>query len=70
MNKDIEKKYFKDKLNKSNPIIFDIGAFDGNDCLAFLTIKLFMKWISTASLKIFVFYRIILGVLILIYAYF
>ena len=38
MNKDIEKKYFKDKLNKSNPIIFDIGAFDGNDCLEFLTI--------------------------------
>ena len=38
-------------------------------CSAFITIKLFMKWINTASLKIFVFYRIILGVLILIYAY-
>ena len=38
--------------------------------LAFITIKLFMKWISTASLKIFVFYRIILGVVILIYAYY
>ena len=39
-------------------------------CSAFITIKLFMKWISTASLKIFVFYRIILGVIILIYAYY
>ena len=38
MNKDIEKKYFKDKLSKNNPIIFDIGAFDGNDCLEFLTV--------------------------------
>jgi len=38
-------------------------------CSAFITIKLFMKWINTASLKIFVFYRIILGVIILIYAY-
>ena len=39
-------------------------------CSAFITIKLFMKWINTASLKIFVFYRIILGVVILIYAYY
>ncbi len=39
-------------------------------CSAFITIKLFMKWINTASLKIFVFYRIILGIVILIYAYY
>ncbi len=39
-------------------------------CSAFITIKLFMKWINTASLKIFVFYRIVLGVVILIYAYY
>ena len=38
-------------------------------CSAFVTIKLFMKLINTTSLKIFVFYRIILGVVILIYAY-
>ena len=52
--------FFNDEM-----IIGIISSF----CLAFLTIKLFMKWINTASLKIFVFYRIILGVLILIYAY-
>ena len=37
---------------------------------AYLTINFFMKWISRASLKIFVFYRIILGIAILLYAYF
>ena len=37
---------------------------------AYLTINFFMKWISGASLKIFVIYRIILGIIILLYAYF
>jgi len=36
---------------------------------ALITIKLFMKWINNASLKIFVIYRIILGIIILVYAY-
>ena len=38
-------------------------------CVALITIKLFMNWINRASLKIFVIYRIILGILILVYAY-
>ena len=38
-------------------------------CIALITIALFMKWINKASLKIFVAYRIMLGILILIYAY-
>ena len=38
-------------------------------CVALITIKLFMGWINRASLKIFVIYRIILGILILVYAY-
>ena len=38
-------------------------------CVALITITLFMKWINKASLKIFVVYRIMLGILILIYAY-
>ena len=42
--------FFNDEM-----IIGIISSF----CLAFLTIKLFMKWINTASLKIFVFYRIV-----------
>ena len=37
---------------------------------AYLTINFFMKWIIEASLKIFVIYRIILGITILLYAYF
>ena len=37
-------------------------------CTALITIKLFMNWINRASLKIFVAYRIILGILILVYA--
>ena len=37
--------------------------------VALITITLFMKWINKASLKIFVAYRIMLGILILIYAY-
>ena len=38
-------------------------------CAALITIRLFMKWINKASLKIFVAYRIMLGIVILIYAY-
>ena len=38
-------------------------------CAALITIRLFMNWINKASLKIFVTYRVILGILILIYAY-
>jgi undecaprenyl-diphosphatase len=36
---------------------------------AFITITLFMKWINNASLKLFVIYRVILGILILIFYY-
>ena len=36
---------------------------------AFITITLFMKWINKASLKLFVIYRVILGILILIFYY-
>lgn len=36
---------------------------------AFITITLFMKWINKASLKLFVIYRVILGILILIFSY-
>ena len=38
-------------------------------CAALITIRLFMNWINKASLKIFVTYRILLGILILVYAY-
>ena len=37
--------------------------------VALITISLFMNWINKASLKIFVTYRIILGILLLVYAY-
>jgi len=36
---------------------------------ALITIKLFMKWINNASLKLFVIYRVILGIVILAYVY-
>ena len=38
-------------------------------CVALIAIRLFMNWINKASLKIFVAYRIMLGILILVYAY-
>ena len=38
-------------------------------CVALISIRLFMNWINKASLKIFVAYRIMLGILILVYAY-
>jgi len=36
MEGDINKNVFKTYLNKQNPVIFDIGAFDGNDSIEFL----------------------------------
>ena len=59
-------------------LFFEKGLFLNNEmimgiilsfCTALITIKLFMNWINKASLKIFVTYRVILGILILIYAY-
>ena len=38
-------------------------------CAALIAIRLFMNWINIASLKIFVTYRVILGILILVYVY-
>ena len=35
MEKDINKDYFKEKITKENPTIFDVGTFDGSDCLDF-----------------------------------
>ena len=58
--------YYKEGFFFNNEMLIGIVL---SFCSAFITIKLFMKWINTASLKIFVFYRIILGVIILIYAY-
>ncbi len=60
-------------------LFFEKGLFFNNEmiigmilsfCVAFITIKLFMSWINKASLQIFVAYRIILGILILVYAYY
>ena len=59
-------------------LFFEKGLFFSNEmiigmilsfCVALITIRLFMNWINIASLKIFVIYRIILGILILVYAY-
>jgi len=38
MQTDINKVIFKEKLNIENPVIFDIGTFDGNDSLEFLNL--------------------------------
>ncbi len=63
---------------ESMNLFFEKGLFFSNEmiigiilsfCVAFITIRLFMNWINKASLKIFVIYRIILGILILLYAY-
>ena len=59
-------------------LYIDKGFFFTNDMIlgivvsfltAFITITLFMKWINKASLKLFVIYRVILGILILIFYY-
>ena len=64
---------------ESFSLFYKDGFFFDNDmavgiilsfCSALITIKLFMKWINTASLKIFVIYRVFLGTVILIYAYY
>ena len=57
---------------KETGIFFNYEMFLGiviSFITAFLTIKLFMKWINNASLKIFVIYRIILGIIILVFVY-
>jgi FkbM family methyltransferase len=36
MEQDINKNFFKENIKKENPTIFDVGTFDGNDCLDFL----------------------------------
>ena len=38
MVQDIDKNIFKKLIKKDNPIIFDVGAFDGNDSIEFLNI--------------------------------
>ena len=38
MEQDIDKSYFRDRISKENPTIFDVGTFDGSDCLDFLEI--------------------------------
>ena len=38
MVQDIDKNIFKELIKKDNPIIFDVGAFDGNDSIEFLDI--------------------------------
>ncbi len=59
-------------------LFFEKGLFFSNEMIigmilsffvALITIRFFMSWINKASLKIFVIYRIILGILILVYAY-
>jgi len=59
-------------------LFFEKGLFFSNEMIigmllsffvALITIRFFMSWINKASLKIFVIYRIILGILILAYAY-
>ncbi len=58
--------FLKDGLFFNNEMIIGmILSF----CVALVTIRLFMSWINRASLKIFVIYRIFLGILILLYAY-
>ena len=38
MNEQFDKDYFRKNIKKENPTIFDVGTFDGNDCLDFLNI--------------------------------
>ena len=57
----------KDKISLSIDLFF---GFILSFIFAILTINIFMKYIEKASLKIFVIYRIILGIFILYFAYF
>ena len=63
---------------ESISLYMEKGFFFNNDMIigvtfsfitALLTIILFMKWINNASLKVFVTYRVILGIIILIFCY-
>ena len=36
MNEQFNKDYFRKNIKKENPTIFDVGTFDGSDCLDFL----------------------------------
>ncbi len=65
-------------LLESINLFLEKGLFFNNEmimgmilsfCIALITIRFFMSWINKASLKIFVAYRIFLGIFILIYAY-
>ena len=65
---DIDKNILKEKINIDNPIIFDVGTFDGNDSLEFLnlfdnptiyafeaddrSINLFNKHVGDASIQL------------------
>jgi len=54
---DIDKHVFKNKLGIENPVIFDVGCFDGNDCLEFIEIfenpKLYAFEADKRSIEIF-----------------
>ena len=63
---------------ESMKLFFEKGLFFSNEmiigmvlsfCVALVTIMLFMRWITKTSLKIFVVYRVFLGIIILLYAY-
>ena len=65
-------------LLESFSLYIEKGFFFSNDMIlgivvsfltAYVTITLFMKWINKTSLKLFVIYRVILGILILIFSY-
>tara|TARA_R100001509_G_scaffold160592_1_gene128581 strand:+ start:189 stop:863 length:675 start_codon:yes stop_codon:yes gene_type:complete len=54
---DVEKSYLKKLLNTESPTIFDVGSFDGNDCLEFLEVfsnpKLFAFEADSRSVDVF-----------------
>ena len=69
MVQDIDKNIFKKLIKKDNPIIFDVGAFDGNDSIEFLNIfnnanvyafeiddrslELFKQYVNNSSVQLF-----------------
>ena len=54
---DVDKWYLKKLLNTETPTIFDVGTFDGNDCLEFLEVfsapKLFAFEANNRSVDVF-----------------
>ena len=55
MVQDIDKNIFKKLIKKDNPIIFDVGAFDGNDSIEFLNIFnnfLLCIWVCNLTMSI------------------